>query len=100
MAEVFYWDMDEGTHAFAQPFNESVGHMPTFYQAADYSALRWALQAAEQVDPGKGDGLVAAMKGPPIDDFFARGGVIRPDGLLVHDLYLTRVKKQSEMTGP
>lgn len=100
MADVFYWNMDDRTRAFAVPFNEAVGHMPTFYQAADYSALRLALQTAEQVDPARGAGLVAALKGRPIDDFFARGGQIRPDGLLVHDLFLTRVKKAAEMTGP
>jgi branched-chain amino acid transport system substrate-binding protein len=31
-----------------------------------------------------------------IDDFFAKGGQIRKDGLLIHDMYLLTVKQGGE----
>jgi len=44
--------------------------------------------------------MVAEMKKHPINDFFARGGQIREDGLLVHDLILAQVKKPAEVKTP
>ena len=36
------------------------------------------------------------MKSTPINDFFAKGGMIREDGRMVHEMYLVQVKKPSE----
>ena len=46
------------------------------------------------------DAVVAKMKATRIDDFFARGGTIRADGRMVHEMYLVRVKKPSESKYP
>ena len=35
-----------------------------------------------------------------IDDIFTSNGVIRADGLMEHDMYVTQVKKPSESKGP
>ena len=35
-----------------------------------------------------------------VDDAFTKHGVLRPDGRMVHDVYLVQVKKPSESTGP
>lgn len=40
------------------------------------------------------------MKDTPVNDFFSRGGRIREDGLMAHDLLLVQVKKPSESKGP
>ncbi|WNJ88808.1 ABC transporter substrate-binding protein [Bosea sp. 685] len=95
-----YWNLNDETRAFSQRFNKVVGRMPTFYQQADYSATLAYLKAAEKVGTQDGAKVVAEMKGKPINDGFAQGGMIREDGLLVHDVYLARVKKPSESKAP
>lgn len=40
------------------------------------------------------------MREMPIHDFFAADGHIRPDGLMVHDMYLFQVKSPSESKEP
>jgi branched-chain amino acid transport system substrate-binding protein len=40
------------------------------------------------------------MRETPVDDFYARGGRIREDGRMVHDMYLFEVKTPAESTGP
>ncbi len=39
------------------------------------------------------------MKSTPINDMFAKGGKIREDGRMTHDMYLFEVKKPSESKG-
>jgi branched-chain amino acid transport system substrate-binding protein len=39
------------------------------------------------------------MHDTPINDMFAKGGKIRDDGRMVHDMYLFQVKKPSESKG-
>ena len=38
----------------------------------------------------------AKLKALPVDDVFAHGGTVQPDGLMVHDMYLFEVKKPAE----
>lgn len=100
LIEGFYWNFDDASRAFSKPFYEKFRRMPTVYQAADYSALRQYLKAAVTADWTDGAAVIAQMKKGPIDDFFARGGHIREDGLLVHDLILARVRKPAEIKQP
>ena len=44
--------------------------------------------------------VLKKMKETPINDMFAKGGKIREDGRMVHDMYLFQVKKPSESKGP
>jgi branched-chain amino acid transport system substrate-binding protein len=43
---------------------------------------------------------MAKLKSTTIKDVFTSNGVIRPDGRMVHDMYLMEVKKQSESKYP
>lgn len=95
-----YWDQDEKSRAFAERYYKDIKRMPTFYQQADYSATLAYLQAAKSVGWNDGRAVIAAMKDKPINDFFARGGSIRQDGLLVHDVFLARVKSPAESKKP
>lgn len=100
LTTAFYWDMDDKTRAFAERFHAKVGRMPSFYQAADYSATLHYLRAASRVGWEDGRRVVAAMKQERVNDFFGRGGHIREDGLLIHDIFLARVKKPSDSKRP
>ena len=40
------------------------------------------------------------MRELPVDDFFARGGHVREDGRMVHDMYFVQVKTPAQSRGP
>ena len=43
---------------------------------------------------------MAQLKKTKVNDFFAKGGHIRADGRMVHDMYLIQVKKPPESKEP
>jgi len=55
------------------------------------------VKASGTDDPDK---VIAQMHKTKINDFFAKNGYIRPDGRMVHDMYLMEVKKPSESKYP
>ena len=42
---------------------------------------------------------MAQLKKTKINDMFTKNGVIRPDGLMLHDMYLAQVKTPAESKG-
>lgn len=96
----FYWDADDGTRKWSKRYFEQTKRMPTMVQAADYSATLHYLEAVRAAGTDETSAVMKKMKELPVNDFFARGGKIREDGLLVHDMYLTQVKKPSESRYP
>ncbi len=96
----FYWDMDEQTRAWSKRFYDKLHKMPTMWQAGVYSAVTTylnAIKASGTDDPLK---VAAEMRAHPINDFFARNGRLREDGLMVHDLVLVQVKSPEESKAP
>ncbi len=96
----WYWDQDEDSRKFANRFFEKAKRMPTSIQAADYSATTTYLKAVEAAKSTDADKVMAELRKMKINDFYAKGGVIRPDGRMVHDLFLVEVKKPAESTKP
>ncbi len=97
----FYWDMDDEKRAWSKKFGERFGgRMPTMVQAGSYSAVRHYLKAVEAAGTDDGPTVAAKMKEMPVNDMFAKNGKILPNGRMVHDMYLARVKKPSESKGP
>jgi branched-chain amino acid transport system substrate-binding protein len=96
----FYWDLDDQTRAWSKKYQERTGKMPTMVQAGVYSAVRHYLKAIQAA--GTDDGLKVSqqMHKMPVDDFFARNGKILPNGRMVHDMYLARVKTPAESKEP
>jgi branched-chain amino acid transport system substrate-binding protein len=43
---------------------------------------------------------VKDLQGRTFDDAFLRNGKLRPDNLMVHDMYLAEVKKPAEVQDP
>jgi branched-chain amino acid transport system substrate-binding protein len=96
----FYWDRDDQSRAWSKRFFEQRHAMPTTWQAGVYSSVIHYLTAVAAVgsdDPLK---VAAKMREMPINDFFAHNGHLRPDGLMVHDLYLAQVKSPEESKYP
>ncbi|EER61870.1 putative substrate-binding periplasmic (pbp) ABC transporter protein [Acidovorax delafieldii 2AN] len=96
----WYWDKDDESRKFGDRYFAKMKRMPTDVQAADYSATMTYLKAVEAVKSTDADKVMEYMKKTPINDFFAKGGVIRPDGRMVHEMYLVQVKSQAESKKP
>jgi branched-chain amino acid transport system substrate-binding protein len=99
LSESFYWDLDEATRAWSKRFFAKLGKMPNSIQAGVYSSTMHYLQAIQTAGTDATDPVMAAMRAAPIDDFFAHGGRIRADGLMVHDTRLFQVKAPGESQG-
>jgi len=97
----FYWDRNDETRAFAKRFAERHnGAMPTSVQAGVYSSVAHYLKAIAAAGTDEAKAVAAKMRELPVDDFFARGGKVREDGRMVHDMYLARVKSPSDSSYP
>ena len=92
----WYWDHDEQSREWTGRYLDNGGTTPTFPHAALYSSTTAYLNAVEAAGTDESDAVRKAIGNKPIDDFFAKGGQIRDDGLLEHDMYLLKVKKPAE----
>ena len=96
----FYWDMDDQARTWSKRFFEKRHAMPTTWQAGVYSSVTHYLKAVASVGSTDALQVAAKMRDMPIDDFFTHHGRLRPDGLMVHDLYLAQVKNPGESKYP
>src|SRR5450432_957546 len=96
----WYWDLNDQTRAFAKRFYAKVNREPTMTQAAYYSAATQYLNAVKAVGSTDSDKVMAQMKKTKINDFFAKGGYIRADGLMIHEMYVMKVKTPAESKYP
>jgi branched-chain amino acid transport system substrate-binding protein len=100
LTTAFYWDRDDASRAWSKRFFARTQRMPTMVQAGVYSAVMHYLQAVRKTGTDDADAVMQAMRETPIDDFFAHGGRIGPDGLMRHDMYLAQVKTPAESKIP
>jgi branched-chain amino acid transport system substrate-binding protein len=100
LTDSWYWNKDAETRAWSRKFFEKVKRMPSSVQAADYSASLQYLQAVKAIGSDDADKVLAQMKKTKINDVFAKGGVIRDDGRMVHDMYLMQVKTPDKSVEP
>lgn len=96
----FYWDRDDETRAWSKRFFERTKRMPGMVQAGVYSSVLHYLKAVQAAGTDEAKAVVAKMREIPVNDVFAKGGKVREDGRMVHDMYLVRVKKPEESKGP
>jgi len=96
----FYWDRDDESRAWSKRFFEKQGRMPTMAQASVYSAIRHYIAAIAAAGTDEAKAVMAKMRELPVNDFYVRGGHLREDGRLVHNMYFAQVKTPSESTGP
>ena len=97
--EAWYWDRDDETRAFAKRFQARHKAMPTQYQAGAYSAVTHYLKAIQAAGTDQAEPVMAKMRELPVNDMFTKGGVLREDGRMVHDMYLMQVKEPGESKG-
>jgi branched-chain amino acid transport system substrate-binding protein len=95
----FYWDVNEGTRAFAKRFQAAHPKkmMPNDMHAGMYAATEHLLKAMAEIKSAQdGVKLVDAMKAIPTDDPLFGKGSIRVDGRKLHPMYLYRAKSPAE----
>ncbi|WP_435105234.1 ABC transporter substrate-binding protein [Arhodomonas sp. AD133] len=95
----FYWKSTPRTRQWAKRFYARHGAMPTYDQAAVYSAVKHYLEAAAAVGSDRPAEVATAMRRAPVDDMYAPDGTLRADGQLVQDLQLMEVKRPGESEG-
>lgn len=100
LTDGWYWDQNDDTRAWSKRYFSKMKKEPSMLQAADYSAAAQYLKAVKATGTDDADKVMAWLKANKVNDMFARNGVIRPDGRMVHDMYLMEVKKPSESKYP
>ena len=100
LTTAFYWDLNEDTRAFGKRYFAKMKREPTMDQAGYYSATLTYLKAVKAVGTTDPDKVMAELKRTKIDDFFVKGGYIRADGVMVHDMYVMQVKSPGESKYP
>ncbi|MFG1378854.1 ABC transporter substrate-binding protein [Xanthobacter autotrophicus] len=101
LTEGFYWNMNDGTRAFADRFAAKLnGRRPTANQAGVYAGTLHYLRAAAAADTTDGLQVVAKMKVMPSNDPLFGNGEVRADGRHIHNMYLFQVKTPDQSKGP
>jgi branched-chain amino acid transport system substrate-binding protein len=96
----FYWDLNDETRAWSKRFFERRKSMPTMTHAGVYSAVTHYLKAVQAAGTKDSLTVMKKMRDTPVNDFFAKNGVLRADGRMVHDMYLVQVKTPAESKYP
>jgi branched-chain amino acid transport system substrate-binding protein len=95
----WYWDQNDEARGFANRFKQRHGAMPTSVQAGLYSAVTSYLKAVEAAGTDEGAAVRAQLGRMTMNDMFHRNATVRPDGRVMHDMYLMQAKKPSESKG-
>ncbi len=96
----WYWDLNDETRKFGRRYFEKAKKMPTMVQAGTYSVTMNYLNAVKTAGTDDADAVTAVMRKTTYNDFFLRNGHLRPDGRMVHDMYLMQVKTPAESKYP
>ena len=105
LTEPFYWDMNDGTRAFAKRFVAvRPDDMPGSVHAGQYSAVMHYLKAVAVVGADKakasGRAVIDQMKAMPTEDPLFGKGLVRADGRKIHDMHLFEVKTPAQSKQP
>jgi branched-chain amino acid transport system substrate-binding protein len=100
----FYWDMNEGTRAFAARFAPRYHNAyPNYFHAGAYSAVTHYLKAcaAMGLDKAKASGRAAIeqMKALPVNDPLFGQGSVRADGKHIRASHVWQTKSKAESKG-
>jgi len=96
----FYWDADDQTRTWSKQFFDRRKVMPTMSHAGVYSSVLHYLRAVRAAGTDDAKAVASKMRDLRVNDFFAKGGEIRADGRLIHEMYLVEVKAPEESRRP
>jgi branched-chain amino acid transport system substrate-binding protein len=95
-ADGFYWNVNDATRAFAKRFQDKMERAPGASNGNIYAAVTHYLQAVEAAKTTDGKAVAALMKSRPITTGFWKNTSIRPNGRVVYDLNVMRVKAPAQ----
>ena len=99
LTEGWYWDLNPETRAWAQKYEAEMKKKPNSNHASVYSSTMHYLKAVQAAGTDDTAAVMKKMQDTPINDMFAKNGKLRPDGRMVHDMYLFQVKSPAESKG-
>jgi branched-chain amino acid transport system substrate-binding protein len=100
LTEAWYWDLNPETRAWSDKFSKAMnGRKPNSNHASVYSSTMHYLKAVQAAGTDDTAAVMKKMQETPINDMFAKGGKLREDGRMVHDMYLFQVKTPAESKG-
>jgi branched-chain amino acid transport system substrate-binding protein len=100
LTDSWYWNQNDQTRAFAKRYFEKMKKMPSSLQAADYSATTQYLNAVKATGSDDTEKVMGYLRSHPINDMYVKNGTVRPDGTMVHDMYLMQVKEPKDSKTP
>jgi branched-chain amino acid transport system substrate-binding protein len=100
LTDSWYWNKSPETRAWGRRYFDVMKKMPGSLQAGDYSAAWNYLQAVKATGSDDTDKVLAKMKASKVNDMFTKGGWIRGDGSMIHDMYLMKVKSPEASKEP
>jgi branched-chain amino acid transport system substrate-binding protein len=100
LTTAWYWDLNDESRAFAKRYSAKMNAEPTMDHAGVYSATMTYLKAVKTAGTTDSDKVMAELKKSKINDFFAHGGYVRADGVMVHSIYVMQVKTPQESKYP
>ncbi|MFM9880256.1 MAG: ABC transporter substrate-binding protein [Burkholderiaceae bacterium] len=100
LTDAWYWNQSPESREWARRFFEKVKRMPSMVQAGDYSATAFYLKGVKATGTDDADTVMKWLKSNKINDMFAKGGYVREDGRMIHDMYLMQVKSQADSKEP
>lgn len=100
LTEGWYWDLNNDTRAWATRYEAVMKKKPNSNHASVYSATLHYLNAVKAAGTDDTAAVMKKMHDTPINDMFAKGGKLRDDGRMVHDMYLFQVKTPAESKAP
>ena len=100
LTEAWYWDLNNETRQWASRYEAQMKRKPNSNHASVYSAVMHYLKAVQAAGTDDTAAVIKKMQDMPINDMFAKNGKLRPDGRMVHDMYLFQVKTPAESKAP
>jgi branched-chain amino acid transport system substrate-binding protein len=99
LVSVWLPDRDDAAKAFFAKFFERRKTAPGSFQVGTYSVVRSYLKAVQATNSDDPKTVIAKMRETKIEDAFTPNGKLRPDGRMVHDVYLVQIKSPAESKG-
>jgi len=95
----WYPELSAEAQAFTRKFIARRKTAPSSFHAGTYSAVLNYLKSVQATNSKDSKTVIAHMRTQNFKDGFTNGGTLRPDGRMVHDVYLVQVKTPAESKG-
>ena len=100
LTDSWYWNQSPESRTWSKRFFEKFKRMPSAAHGADYSAAHFYLNAVKAVNTDDGEKVMEQMRKSKVNDMYAKGGYVRSDGRMIHDMFLMQVKTPEESKTP